>query len=51
MYITSGIVKTLFNGCVFTSVASVCVFRVERVQQVDGARGPGFDVVLLLMVR
>lgn len=37
--------------CLLTSVTGVCVFRVERVQQVDGAGGPGFTAVLLLMVR
>lgn len=36
--------------CELTFVTSVCVFRVERVQQVDGAGRSGFAPVLLLMV-
>lgn len=43
-------VCVLVHVCQFTSVTSVCVFRVEAIQQVDGA-GRSAAVVLLVVPR
>lgn len=38
------------TACQLTSVTAVCVFRVERVKQVNRASRSGFAEVLLLMI-